>query len=171
MGLNRLRHPEPERPGRYEWPEPGDLIHLDIKKLGRIGEGGGKRFGKNRSPRGHGWDHVHVAVDDQLRLAYAEVCPDELATTTVAFARKAIDFYAGAGVEVRRILTDNGSAYCSRAFRDLLAEQGVAMRKTRPYPPQTNGKVEAFMRIVTNEWAYALRTRTRKNGPRGSARS
>lgn len=140
---------------RYEWPEPGDLIHLDIKKLGRIGQGGGKRFGKNRSARRLGWEHVHIAIDDHSRLAYAEVCPDELATTTVAFTRRAIGFFAAAGIDVHRIPTDNGSAYCSRLFADLLTEHGISMRKTRPYRPQTNGKAEAFVKFVTNEWAYA----------------
>lgn len=155
LGLNRLSRPTREKTCRYEWSKPGDLVHLDIKKLGRIGEGGGKRFGKNRSPRGLGWEYVHIAIDDHSRLAYAEVCCDERATTTVAFTRRAIDFFASAGIEVRRILTDNGSAYCSYVFADLLAEHGIAMRKTRPYRPQTNGKAEAFVKIVTNEWAYA----------------
>jgi transposase InsO family protein len=155
LGLNRLNRRPVEEARRYEWPEPGDLIHLDIKKLGRIGQGGGKRFGKNRSPRGLGWEHVHVAIDDHSRLAYAEVCRDERATTTVAFTRRAVDFFAAAGIEVRRILTDNGSAYCSRAFAELLADHGISMHKTRPYRPQTNGKAEAFVKIVTNEWAYA----------------
>jgi transposase InsO family protein len=155
LGLNRLRRCPRDAVVRYEWPEPGDLVHLDIKKLGRIGQGGGKRFGKNRSARGLGWEHVHVAIDDNSRLAYAEICEDEAASTTVAFTRRAIEFFASEGVEVRRILTDNGSAYCSHAFRDLLAAHGIAMRKTRPYRPQTNGKAEAFVKIVTNEWAYA----------------
>jgi transposase InsO family protein len=155
LGLNRLhRHPR-EEVRRYEWPESGDLIHLDIKKLGRIGQGGGKRFGTNRSARGLGWEHVHVAVDDHSRLAYAEICPDEAATTTVAFTGRAIDFFASAGIQVRRILTDNGSPYRSFAFADLLADHDISMRKTRPYRPQTNGKAEAFVKIVTNEWAYA----------------
>jgi len=140
---------------RYEWPEPGDLVHLDIKKLGRIGQGGGKRFGANRSARGLGWEHVHVAIDDHSRLAYAEVCADERASTTVAFTERAIGFFGEAGIQVRRILTDNGAPYCSHLFADLLAAHGISMRKTRPYRPQTNGKAEAFVKIVTNEWAYA----------------
>ena len=155
LGLNRLRRVPKDEVRRYEWPEAGDLVHLDIKKLGRIGQGGGKRFGKSRSPRGLGWEHVHVAIDDHSRLAYAEICPDEAATTTVAFTKRAIDFFAGAGIQVRRILTDNGSAYRSGMFAGLLSEHGISMRKTRPYHPQTNGKAEAFVKIVTNEWAYA----------------
>lgn len=173
LGLNRLRKHPTEPVVRYEWPEPGDLIHLDIKKLGRIGEGGGRRalgdIARNRF-RGIGWDHVHVAIDDHSRLAYAEVCADESATTTVAFTRRAIGFFADAGIEVRRILTDNGSAYRSFAFAGLLAEHGISMRKTRPYRPQTNGKAEAFVKIVTNEWAYARayqnsEERTERLGP------
>lgn len=155
LGLNRLRKRPQEEVVRYEWSEPGDLVHLDIKKLGRIGQGGGKRFGKNRNPRKLGWEYVHVAIDDHSRLAYAEVCADEQATTTVAFTQRAIDFFDATGIEVRRILTDNGSPYRSHAFADLLAGHGISMRKTRPYRPQTNGKAEAFVKIVTNEWAYA----------------
>lgn len=170
LGLNRLRQHPREEVVRYEWSEPGDLVHLDIKKLGRIGPGGGKRFGKNRSPRKLGWEYVHVAIDDHSRLAYAETCADEQAATTVAFTQRAIDFFAGAGIEVKRILTDNGAAYRSRAFADLLAGQGISMRKTRPYRPQTNGKAEAFVKIVTNEWAYArayqnTEERTERLGP------
>jgi transposase InsO family protein len=170
LGLNRLNRRPKEEVRRYEWPEPGDLVHLDIKKLGRIGQGGGKRFGKNRSPRGLGWEHVHVAIDDHSRLAYAEICSDETAPTTVAFTQRAIDFFAAAGIQVRRILTDNGSPYCSFAFADLLSDHGISIRKTRPYRPQTNGKAEAFVKIVTNEWAYATayqnnEERTQRLGP------
>ncbi|MHB1137299.1 MAG: IS481 family transposase [Coriobacteriia bacterium] len=157
LGLNRLNAPKREKIIRYEWPESGDLVHLDIKKLGRIGEGGGHRvlgWAAKHRHSGIGWDFVHVAIDDHSRLAYAEVCVDEKADTTVAFTRRALDFFEGAGIQVRRILTDNGSAYCSFAFRDLLAERGILMRKTRPYRPQTNGKAEAFVKIVSNEWAY-----------------
>lgn len=173
LGLNRLRHSEREKAMRYEWPEPGDLVHLDIKKLGRIGQGGGKRVHGGCQPhryRGIGWDFVHVAIDDHSRLAYAEVCADERADTVVAFTARALGFFEGAGFGIRRILTDNGSAYCSHLFRDLLADRGISMRKTRPYRPQTNGKAEAFVRIVTDEWAYAgayLNTeeRTERLGP------
>lgn len=170
LGLNRLSRRPKEEVRRYEWPEPGDMVHLDIKKLGRIGQGGGKRFGKNKSSRRLGWEHVHVAIDDHSRLAYAEICSDEAATTTVAFTQRAIDFFAAAGIQVHRILTDNGSPYRSFAFADLLAEHGISMHKTRPYRPQTNGKAEAFVKIVTNEWAYAreyqnTEERTERLGP------
>lgn len=158
LGLNRLRSAEREKTMRYEWPEPGDLVHLDIKKLGRIGEGGGKRIhgpaAKNRFV-GIGWDYVHVAIDDHSRLAFAEILPDETASSVSAFTEHALDFFSSAGIQVRRILTDNGVGYRSHAFRDLLAGREIAVKKTRPYRPQTNGKAEAFVRIVTNEWAYA----------------
>lgn len=156
-GLSRLKKREREPLVRYEWPNPGDLVHLDIKKLGRLHPGGGHRAlgrGPGRCRKGAGWDYVHVAIDDHSRLAFAEIWPDETATSAVAFTSHALAFFASQGIEVRRILTDNGSAYCSHAFRDLLVERGISMRKTRPYRPQTNGKAEAFVKISTNEWAY-----------------
>jgi transposase InsO family protein len=157
-GLNRLKTRTTEKAMRYEWPCPGDLIHLDIKKLGRIGQGGGKRF-RGRVSGTHfkrlGWDYVHVAIDDHSRLAYAEILPNETGASVVEFTTHALDFFEAAGIDVRRILTDNGSGYCSHVFRDLLVERGITMRKTRPYRPQTNGKAEAFVKIVSNEWAYA----------------
>jgi transposase InsO family protein len=158
LGLNRLRRISCEPVRRYEWEQPGDLVHLDIKKLGRIGQGGGKRVhGPSHAVRftGIGWDYVHVAIDDHSRLAYAEIHPDETAASVATFTANALDFFEAAGVTVLRILTDNGSGYRSHAFRDLLFDRGVSMRKTRPYRPQTNGKAEAFVKIVTNEWAYA----------------
>jgi transposase InsO family protein len=155
-GLSRLRTRHTDPVIRYEWPEPGDLVHLDVKKLGRIGTGGGKRvLGQGPGRRGGvGWDFVHVAIDDHSRLAYAEICADERGETTVAFTIRALDFFEGAGVAVRRILTDNGSPYCSHVFCDYLTGHGIRVLKTRPYHPQTNGKAEAFVKIVTNEWAY-----------------
>jgi transposase InsO family protein len=155
-GLSRLRTRCTAPVIRYEWPEPGDLLHLDVKKLGRIGADGGKRV-RGEGPgrrKGVGWDFVHVAIDDHSRLAYAEICADERGETTAAFTIRALDFFEGAGVAVRRILTDNGSPYCSHVFAALLNSRGIAMKKTRPYHPQTNGKAEAFVKIVTNEWAY-----------------
>jgi len=157
-GLSRLKTRSAEAAVRYEWPRPGDLVHLDIKKLGRIGQGGGKRAhgpGPGRHFKRLGWDYVHVAVDDHSRVAFAEILPDETGASVAAFTQHALDFFEAAGIDVRRILTDNGPGYCSYAFRDLLAERGIAMRKTRPYRPQTNGKAEAFVKIVSNEWAYA----------------
>lgn len=156
-GMNRLCRRDDAPVVRYEWPNAGDMIHLDIKKLGRIGQGGGKRVhGPSAKVRtkGLGWDFVHVAIDDHSRLAYAEICPDEREATTAAFTERAVDFFEAAGIEVRRILTDNGSAYRSRLFARTLAERAIEMRKTRPYRPQTNGKAEAFVKILTREWAY-----------------
>ncbi len=156
-GVSRLKTRQREPVVRYEWPHPGDLVHLDIKKLGRIKQGGGHRaFGRGPGMHhiGMGWDYVHVAIDDHSRLAFAEIWPDETARSVEAFTRHALDFFASHGIEVRRILTDNGSGYRSHDFRDLLTDRGISMRKTRPYRPQTNGKAEAFVKISTNEWAY-----------------
>ncbi len=158
FGLNRLRRRDREPVIRYEWARPGDLIHLDVKKLGRIKPGGGKRVhgqGPGRRQRGIGWDFVHVAVDDHSRLGYAEVLGDERGETTVAFLDRALRFFADAGIEVRRVISDNGANYRSMVFREHLAALGVREIKTRPYRPQTNGKAEAFVKILTNEWAYA----------------
>jgi transposase InsO family protein len=156
-GVSRLKSREREPVVRYEWPNPGDMVHLDIKKLGRIKPGGGHRaFGRGPGMHhtGQGWDYVHIAIDDHSRLAFAEIRPDETAGSVIAFTRNALEFFAGHGISVSRILTDNGSAYCSHAFRDLLLTEDISMRKTRPYRPQTNGKAEAFVKISTNEWAY-----------------
>ena len=160
-GLARLaalgREPRPPAL-RYEHAHPGDLVHLDTKRLGRIGPGGGKRV--------HGWTHahehrgighevVHVAVDDHSRLAYAEVMPDETAASTAAFAANALAFYGAHGITVRRVLTDNAFCYTSRAFLETLHGGDVQARRTRPYRPQTNGKAEAFVKTLVNGWAYA----------------
>jgi transposase InsO family protein len=158
-GLSRLKTRSVETTMRYEWSRPGDLIHLDIKKLGRIGQGGGKRAhglsaASRRPGRGLGWDYVHVAIDDHSRLAYAEIFPDETAASVVAFTSNALEFFQAAGIDARRILTDNGAGYRSNAFRELLERRTISMHKTRPYRPQTNGKAEAFVKIVSNEWAY-----------------
>ena len=156
-GLNRLKTREREAVVRYEWEHPGDLVHLDVKKLGRINPGGGHRaFGRRPGMhhRGTGWEFVHVAIDDHSRLAYAEICSDERSETTVAFVDRALGFFGGAGIEVRRVITDNGANYGSRLFCRHLLERGIEVKKTRPYRPQTNGKAEAFVKILTNEWAY-----------------
>ena len=155
-GLHRLRLLAPREPVvRYCWPRAGDLVHLDTKRLGRIGAGGGKRFGgpKDRY-RGIGWDYVHVAVDDATRLAYAEELVDERGQTAAGFLERALAFFAGRGIAVQRLLTDNGSCYLSLAFRDAVAGRGLVHWRTRPYRPQTNGKAEAFVKILQNGWAY-----------------
>ena len=143
---------------RYEHAAPGDLIHIDVKKLGRLGEGGGWRFGGRVAKKrnvGGGFDFVHVAIDDHSRLAYVEVHADERADTVAGFTSRAIDHYAGHGIKVRRLLTDNAMSYYSHAQLAVLEERGVKRSHTRPYRPQTNGKAERFIRLLINGWAYA----------------
>lgn len=150
-----VRRPAPRR---YEHLAPGDLVHVDVKKLGRIPDGGGHRkLGrlagrKNRS--GMGYAYLHHAVDDHSRLAYSEELDDERKETAAAFWRNANAFFAEHGIVVRRVLTDNGSCYRSKCFAQALGED-IAHKRTRPYRPQTNGKVERFNRTLTAEWAYA----------------
>ena len=154
-------------PVRYERDRPGELVHVDIKKLGRLREGGGWRVhgrgsrselrakaARNRGQRiGH--EFVHTAVDDHSRLAYCEVLADEQAATAVAFWARAQAFFADHGVTVARVLTDNGACYRSRQWREQLAAAGIRHKRTRPYRPQTNGKVERLNRTLLTEWAYA----------------
>ncbi len=157
---------------RYEHPRPGDLIHVDIKKLGNIPDGGGWRTqgrhqGKlNRTATpGHtigtngaaglGYAYLHTAIDDHSRLAYTEILPDETKNTAAAFWRRAHTWFTSHGITITRVLSDNGSCYKSRLWTDTCTELGVTVKKTRPYRPQTNGKVERFHRTLTDEWAYA----------------
>lgn len=156
--LSRLDRLEPRPPVvRYERAAPGELVHLDTKQLGRIRAGGGHRV-HGRQPgdlhRGMGWNRVHVAVDDHSRLAYVEELADEAPATTVGFLRRAVAFYAGHGITVERLLTDNGNPYRSLAFRAACAELAISPRRTRPYRPQTNGKAERFIKTLLAEWAY-----------------
>jgi transposase InsO family protein len=161
--LGRLTALDPKPPMiRYEREKPGELIHIDIKKLGRI-EGVGHRITGDRSGqsnrrsagRGLGWEFLHVAIDDASRLAYTELLPNERKESAIAFTNRAIDWFTQHGVTVERIMSDNGSAYKSFAFRDLLAERGIKHKRTRPYRPQTNGKAERFIQTSLREWAYA----------------
>ncbi|WP_121188546.1 IS481 family transposase [Nocardiopsis sp. Huas11] len=144
---------------RYERERPGELVHVDIKKLGNIPDGGGhKTVGrpqgrKNRS--GAGYAYLHNAVDDHSRLAYSEILADEKKETATGFWERAHAYFASCGITVERVLTDNGSCYKSHTWRDLLRDQGIKHKRTRPYRPQTNGKVERFNRTLTDEWAYA----------------
>ena len=154
------------KPVRYEHAAPGDLIHMDVKKLGRIPDGGGhravgRRAGRrNSGGRGRGYVFVHHAVDDYSRLTYSEIHDDERKETVVEFWRRAVGFFAEAGVEIKAVLTDNGNGYRSKLFAAELAGSGsgstpIKHRRTRPYRPQTNGKVERFNRTLAQEWAYA----------------
>jgi transposase InsO family protein len=163
MGAPRLR--DLDRPTRivvrYERERPGELLHVDIKKQGRIPDGGGWRIhgrdlmAGSRSHLGTGYDFIHAAVDDRSRLAYAEILSDERKETASAFMTRAIGFFASRGITVERVLTDNGSCYRSREFARVLTDAGIGHRWTRPYRPQTNGKVERFNLTLKWEWAYA----------------
>ncbi|MGH3968160.1 MAG: IS481 family transposase, partial [Mycobacterium sp.] len=150
---------------RYEHPAPGDLVHVDIKKLGRIPDGGGHRklgrtignHNNNKQARkrpGRGYAFLHHAVDDHSRLAYSEILSDERKETAAAFWVRARAYFTEHGIVVKRVLTDNGSCYRSTLFADTLGPD-VAHKRTRPYRPQTNGKVERFNRTLNHEWAYA----------------
>jgi len=155
-GLARLRQLEPPVPvQRYQWAQPGDLLHLDVKKLGRIGRVGHRITGDRRAQvRGIGWEYVHVAVDDASRLAYVEVLPDEGGVTTTQFLWRARAWFRRHGIRVRRVLTDNGSGYVSDRFARLCRSAGVRHLRTRPYTPRTNGKAERFIQTLLREWAY-----------------
>jgi transposase InsO family protein len=155
-GLARLRSGEPTvAPIRYQWPVPGDMVHLDVKKLGRIGRVGHRITGDRRARvRGIGWEFVHVAVDDASRLAYVEVLPDKGGVTTTKFLWRALGWFRRHGIHVRRLLTDNGNGYVSDRFARLCRSAGVRHRRTRPYTPRTNGKAERFIQTLLREWAY-----------------
>jgi transposase InsO family protein len=150
----RPRAPRPEVI-RYERARPGELLHVDIKKLGRFWEVGKRirRDGVSRSPRA-GWQYLHVAVDDHSRLAYAEVLPSERAADAVAFLGRAVAWYRGQGVEPEAVLTDNGVAYRAHRWRDVCGALGLRHLRTRPYTPRTNGKAERFIQTMLRQWAY-----------------
>jgi transposase InsO family protein len=159
LGLGKLAALEPKPPVvRYERGRPGEMIHLDIKKLGKI-KGVGHRFAP-RGPgmhgnKGHGWDFLHVCVDDASRLAYTEILPSEGQADTTAFLERALAWLARHGVSVERVMTDNGSAYRSKLFAKTLQAAGARHVRTRPYTPRTNGKAERFIQTSLREWAYA----------------
>ena len=162
LGLGRLKNLEP-RPVvvRYEKKRPGELLHLDTKKLGRI-QGIGHRIhgDQRRRARGVGWEFLHVCVDDATRVAYAEVLPDEREGSATGFVQRAIAWFRERDVHVERVMTDNGSCYRSKRFRRALAADDVRQIYTRPYRPQTNGKAERFIQTAKREWAYARAYRT-----------
>ena len=166
VGLGkRSKLDPPEPPNRYERRRPGELIHIDIKKLGRILKPGHRVTGRRKQAKttytadgrrvgDAGWEFVHVAIDDHSRLAYAEVLTDEKGPTAVGFLKRAVEFYAGYGVQVHKVMTDNGSAYVSHAHAAACRELHLKHLRTRPYRPRTNGKAERFIQTLQREWAY-----------------
>jgi len=156
--LHRLRNLEPPKPPpiRYEHPHPGDLLHLDIKKLGRFAKPGVRATGDrtHRNP-GAGVESLHVAIDDHSRLGFACLLPDEKTPSVLAALRQAITFYKEHGIPIHRVLTDRGSTYRSKLFAHTCRELGLKHSFTKPYRPQTNGKAERFIQTLTREWAYA----------------
>jgi transposase InsO family protein len=173
IGLGRLGRLGLEPARRYERARPGELVHVDVKKLGRIERGAGKRItGRRRTynpeltdaagrvRKTAGWEFVHVAIDDYTRLAYAEVLSDEKATTAIAFLRRAVACFERHGIQVERPLTDNGSAYRSTLHALACRALGLRHLRTRPYRPQTNGKAERFIRTMLGGWAYGAIYRT-----------
>jgi transposase InsO family protein len=164
VGLARLSLLEPPKPAprRYQRERPGELVHLDVKPLGRIGVIGHRIHGdKQIRARGVGWEFVHVAVDDASRLAFAEILPDQKGITAVGFFERARRFFAAQGIpQIERVMTDNGSAYVSRRFRRALDRHSIRQIRTRPYHPETNGKAERFIQTLLLGWAYKRPYRT-----------
>jgi hypothetical protein len=162
IGMGKLGRLGLQPAGRYERERPGELIHIDVKKLGRIGRPGHRVLGQHgRAIAGHhrqiynlGWEFVHIAIDDCTRLAYVEVLNDEKATTAIAFLRRAKAFFDRHGIAVERVITDNGSAYRSSVHAIACRAMGIRHLRTRPYRPQTNGKAERFIRTLLGGWAY-----------------
>jgi transposase InsO family protein len=160
VGLGRLTVPTPP-PQRYEWPQAGDLLHLDIKPLGRIAGIGHRIHGDRRIRyRGAGWEYVHVAIDDATRVAFVEVLPRQCGDTTATFLARAVAWFARLSIQIRRVMSDNGSGYVSRAFRRACQTLAVRHLRTRPYTPRTNGKAERFIQTLVREWAYVRAYRT-----------
>lgn len=159
LGLNRLEALDPPQPvRRYEREHPGELVHIDVKKLGRFDKPGhrvtGTRVGQSAS-RGIGWEFVHVSLDDASRVAVIRIMPDERKESAVAFLESTIADYARLGITIARIMTDNGSCYRSQTFADACKRLGLRPIRTRPYTPRTNGKAERFIQTALREWAYA----------------
>ena len=170
LGLNRLSALEPAEPvRRYERQHPGELIHIDIKKLGKFNQIGhritGDRKGQSNN-RGVGWEYVHVCIDDHSRIAFAKIMASEKKRCAIAFLKAAVAYYASLGIEVERVMTDNGSCYKSFAFRRACKRLELRHIRTKPYTPKTNGKAERFIQTSLREWAYAQayeNSRQRKN--------
>jgi transposase InsO family protein len=167
LGLNRINALEPAEPvRRYEREHPGELIHIDIKKLGKI-DGVGHRITGDRTGqsngRGVGWEFVHVCIDDASRVAFVQIMPDEKKESATAFLKAAVAYYQSLGVTVARVMTDNGSCYKSFDFRNTCRDLRLRHVRTRPYTPRTNGKAERFIQTALREWAYA-KAYTHSNG-------
>ena len=158
VGLSRLSALQPAEPvQRYEHAAPGELLHIDTKKLGVIAREGHRIHGdRRRRARGTGWEFLYVAIDDHARIGFTQMQPDECGSSAVAFLRAAVTYYATLGITVRRVLTDNGSPFMSRVWRDTCAELGISHKRTRAYRPQTNGKAERFIQSALREWAYGI---------------
>jgi len=159
LGLNKMRALEPAEPvRRYQRERPGELLHIDIKKLGRFDRVGhritGDRTGQSNS-RGVGWEYVHVCIDDASRIAFSQILPDEKADSAITFLRAALAYYKSLGITAARVMTDNGSCYKAFAFRDTCRDLGLKHLRTKPYTPKTNGKAERFIQTALREWAYA----------------
>jgi len=168
-GISRRPLPVREPANRYEWPCPGDLLHMDVSEYVRFKRPGHRVTGDRRSQdqAADGVDHVHAIVDDHTRLAYAEIHSDARAETAAAFLERALAFYAAHGISVRRLMTDNAWAYTrGRAFRELLATRGIRHLTTKPYRPRTNGKVERFHQTMAREWAYGVIYRSHRERSR-----
>jgi transposase InsO family protein len=161
-GLGKLPRLQPDEPANsYERPRPGELVHIDVKKLGRIGRPGHRVHGDRRTQvRGIGWEFVHVAIDDATRLAYVEVLDDEKGPTAAGFLRRAVAFFRRYGFRVERVLTDNGSCYRAVVHALACRRLGIKHLRTRPYRPRTNGKAERFIRTLIDGWAYGAVYRT-----------
>jgi len=157
IGLNRLSRLEPpEPPNRYCRRHPGELIHVDIKKLGKFTTPGHRVTGRGMGRKSHaGWEFCHVAIDDTSRLAYVEILENEQAQTCIGFLRRAVAWFATQGVRVERVMTDNGAGYRSHVHAKAVADLGIKHLRTRPYRPRTNGKAERFIQTLQAEWAYA----------------
>ena len=155
-GLSRLKNLEPVEPVvRYQKERPGELIHVDIKKLGRIGRVGHRIHGNRRARvRGVGWEFVHVAIDDATRMAYAEVLPNERSPSSTGFLRRSVAWFQSRGISVQAVMSDNGSCYVSHRFQKLCHKLQLRHLRTRPYRPCTNGKAERFIQTLLREWAY-----------------
>ena len=158
IGLGKRSRLEPlEPPNRYECSQPGELLHIDVKKLARFSRPGHRMLGRGRGrfETAAGYEYLHVCVDDYSRLAYAELLPDERARSPIAFLRRALAFFAARGIAGQRILTDNGAAYLAHAYGRACCAFGLRHTRTRPRRPRTNGKAERFIQTLLNEWAYA----------------